>query len=189
MPRKTPAKALNVLVRAKEMEANGSSERQSVLPQSPPSPPPSARILRTPSDSPSESIRSTASQSRIAVIIKQQQPRTSWADRSIPSEVESRPSLGRHMGTYHLENITEERRDLGGSEKATGSASKFHSSSDGYCIGLIGPEKTIVHQQTACEEKFFKKSDRQNRILEEGYDRAQLTCTTVERDVFNSEVI
>ncbi|VDK81634.1 unnamed protein product [Litomosoides sigmodontis] len=182
MPPATPAKVPNILVRAKEMEANGSSERQSV--------PPSARILlRTPSDSPSESIHSTASESRIAVVIKQQQPRTSWADHSIRSEVESRPTLRRHMGACHLESVIEERRDSGEFEQTTGPGNKFQSSSDGYCVGMITPEKTILHQQIAYEEKFFKKSDSQNRILEEGYDRAQLTRTAVGRDFFNSEVV
>ncbi|CAG9541107.1 unnamed protein product [Cercopithifilaria johnstoni] len=186
VPRSTPIS--NILVRTKEMEGDGASERPSVLPLPPPPLPPSTRIFRSPADSPSESIHSTASQSRTAVIIRQQQPRTSWADRSFRNEIESRPKLGRHMGTCHLESVIEERRDLGKYEEATGSGSKFQSSPDEYYIDQVSPEKAI-HQQTACEEKFFKKSDRQNRMLEEGYDCAQLTYTTPEKHFFHSEIV
>ncbi|KAL3982146.1 hypothetical protein ACH3XW_45985 [Acanthocheilonema viteae] len=192
VPQPLPAKASNILVRAKEMEENGASERPSVLPQpSPPQPPPPpplpTRIFGISSDSPSESIRSTASQSHIAVI-RQQQPRMSWADRSIRSEIEPRPTLERHIATHNLESVTEKRVDLGKCEEAIGLGSKFPSSRDEYYIRQIDPKKT-VHQQTTCEEKFFKKRDRQNRMVEEGYDRAQLTYTTPERHFAHSEIV
>uniref|UniRef100_A0A0R3S2C0 ZP domain-containing protein n=1 Tax=Elaeophora elaphi TaxID=1147741 RepID=A0A0R3S2C0_9BILA len=182
IPRSTPATAPNILVREKEMEANGASGRRSVLP------PPSTHIIRTPSDSPSESVHSTASQSRAAVVIRQQQPCTSWADRSIRNKIESRSMSDRHMGTRHLENAIDKHGDLGKYGEATVSGSKFPFSRDEHYIGHGGHEE-IVHQQTTCEEKFFKKSDHQNRMLEEGYDRAQLTYTIPKRHFSRSEIV
>lgn len=184
----TPVKIPNILVRTREMEANGVLERPSVLPSSPLPPPPSTRFFHTPSDSPSESIRSTTSHSRIAAIIKQQQPRTSWADHSIRDEIESRATLGQHIGICHLESVVEERGDSGKYEKIMGLESKSQSSPNEYYINQVGPQRT-VHQQTTCEEKFFKKSDRQNRMLEEGYDRVQFTYTTPKRHFFQSEIV
>lgn len=171
--RPTPAKVSNILARTKEMEANGVSEeslrRPSVLP-----PPASTRIFRIPSDSPTASAHSTASQSRIAVV-RQQESRTPWAERTIRSETESRSTLGRRIGARHLESVIEERGDVDKYEETTESGSKF---------------QPAIHQQTTCEEKFFKRSDRQNRMFEEGYDRAQLTYTTTPgRHFSHSEVV
>ncbi|EFO26458.2 hypothetical protein LOAG_02029 [Loa loa] len=184
VPQSNSAKVSNILVRTKEMEGSGASEKSlrkpSVLP-----PPPSTRIFRTPSDSPSEIAHSTASQSRISFVIKQQQPHTSWAESITRNKMESRPTLGRHMETRHLESVIEECGDVGKYEKVTGSESKFRSSPNKYHIGQLDPER-VMHQQTTCEEKFFRKSNRQNEMLEEGYDYAQLTYITPERYFFHS---
>ncbi|EJW77914.1 hypothetical protein WUBG_11174 [Wuchereria bancrofti] len=177
VPPLNSAKVSNILVRAKEMETNGTSEDNLRRPSVLPPPPPSTRIFRTSSDSSCEIAHSTASQSRIAVVIRQQQPRTSWAESTMRDEMESRPTLGPQM-----ERVTEEFGEV------TGLGSKFQSSPDKQHIAQFDPERA-VHQQTACEEKFFKKSGRQNETLEEGYDRAQLTYTTPKRHFFHSEVV
>ncbi|VDO30634.1 unnamed protein product [Onchocerca flexuosa] len=194
----TPTKASNILVRAKEMEANGAPEknlrRPSVLP------PPSTRIFRTPSDSPSERAYSTASHSRTAVVIKQQQPRTSWTERTIQNEIESRPTLERHIGgTRRLGRVVEECSDVGEYQRFMGSGIEFQSNTDKYHVDRIDPEKAahsaisepprIVHQQTTCEEIFFKKKDCQKELLEEGYDRAQLTYNVPTKGFSHSEVV
>uniref|UniRef100_A0A8R1TUV1 Uncharacterized protein n=1 Tax=Onchocerca volvulus TaxID=6282 RepID=A0A8R1TUV1_ONCVO len=194
----TAAKASNILVRAKEMEANGASEENLRRPSI--RPPPSTRIFRAPSDSPSESAHSTASHSRTAVVIKQQQPRTSWTERTIQNEIESRPTLERHIGgTQRLRRVIEDCGDVGEYQYFAGSGIEFQSETDKYHVGRIDPEKAansaisepprIVHQQTTCEEKFFKKKGCQKELLEEGYDRAQLTYTVPTKEFSHSEVV
>ncbi|KAM3726300.1 Spike glycoprotein [Dirofilaria immitis] len=195
--RPTPAKVSNILVRAKEMETNGAHNenlrRPSVLPSL------STRIFRTSSDSPSESAHSTASKSRAAVVIKQQQPYTFWAERLIQSEIESKPTLDRYMGRSYLIKVIEECKNVAEYQDDAGLTSEFRSSTDECHINRIGSEKAahrviskfsrIMHQQTICEEKFLKKKDCQKGMFEEGYDRFQLTYIVPAKHFFHSEVV
>uniref|UniRef100_A0A915Q204 Uncharacterized protein n=1 Tax=Setaria digitata TaxID=48799 RepID=A0A915Q204_9BILA len=194
--RPTPPKAPSILVRAKELETSGVSVESS-RPTVPPPPP--TKIFCTQSGSPSESVHSFASYSRVAVV-KQRQPPMFWEEGTIRSAAEPKPTLEqRRITERHSERVIEEWGEVDEYHDYPGSGSKFHFGTDEYHIGQMNSEKAVhhsvsgpsqmLHQQTTCEEKFFKRSERQKGMLEEGYDRIQFTYVAPALHVSHSEVV
>lgn len=188
VPPPNSVESSNILFRAKEMEANGALEESLGGPSKQPRPSPSStQIFRIPSNLSPEIADSTASQSRIeAVARRQQQPYNSCPKGILRNKMDRRYTLRPQVRTRHLESVVEEYDKYKG---ATESRSKFRTTPPVQLhTGQLDSER-MVHQQTTCEEKFFQKSNRENGMLEEGYDYAQLTYTVPERYFFHSEIV
>ncbi|VDK27656.1 unnamed protein product [Gongylonema pulchrum] len=195
--RATRTETPTILAPSKELDTGGISKDETAAGRTDSG----RRIYRTPSESFSECARSTASRSRAAMVIKQPQlqPRPHWAESTSRGSAVTRKTLSeQHRGIRHLERVSEEQEQTEGRRDSAESESRFRTDAAVFQTGeaVIGEAQRattvfpqMMHQQTTSEEKFFKKNDRQRGLVEEGYDRAEVTYTTPASRYSHSEVV
>ncbi|VDN04464.1 unnamed protein product [Thelazia callipaeda] len=196
-----------ILARSQEMNTNAAKKPA----------PQTTKIFRRLSDSPTESLHSTASQSRVATVIRQQ-PRvatTHWAKSTSDMEMARKPVQEKQTpDIHHLHQVIDESTEVrshhevrereGGYRSPTiavadtAAAASIRERQDDFNESNTEQKAShyygrdalrLMHQQTTSEEKFFKKNDRQRGLVEEGYDRAQYTYTTPATHFSHSELV
>lgn len=169
-------------------------------------------VYRTPSESPSASVQSTASHSRSALVVKQSQP--SAADRSSSKKQrhglsetitrEERTTTETNVRPVGYRNRAQSRSD---DWRTPAAAYGAHSHSQEYLKSAdlatqqadrVDVEYSDLHtvpdphhcrQQTTSEEKFFKKSDHRGGVVEEGYDQALLSYSSGHEHYSHSAIV